>query len=314
MASTTIGKAAAIIRKGDIVAFPTETVYGLGANALDAKAVAKIFTAKGRPADNPIIVHVSDMKMLKSVVRNISPAARRLMKRFWPGPLTILFPKSERVPAIVTAGLSTVAVRMPNHKVALALIKSTGVPIAAPSANMSGRPSPTTAAHVRQDFLRLAIIDGGPTAHGLESTVVSVDGHPCVFRLGAITLEELREAVPDIAVAKHTAKRPASPGMKHKHYAPDKPLILFPLNKRKLLLRYAKYCDSPVILCSEKELRYFKEFLTVSLGKTDKEIAKNVFAALRTKKGKILLVLGVQKRGLGRAVMDRLERAASKKF
>ncbi|HEX7529202.1 MAG TPA: L-threonylcarbamoyladenylate synthase, partial [Thermoanaerobaculia bacterium] len=184
-------EAAARLRRGELVAFPTETVYGLGANALDARAVARIFEAKGRPSDNPIIVHVSDLKMLRKVAEPPSPRARRLMARFWPGPLTLILSKKSSVPSLVTAGLDTVAVRMPEG-VARDLVRLVGAPIAAPSANLSGRPSPTTAAHVAEDFPDVFVLDGGPTEHGVESTVVALDP-PRILREGAISGDLLRK-------------------------------------------------------------------------------------------------------------------------
>ena len=298
--------AARVIRTGGIVAFPTETVYGLGADALDGDAVRKIYAAKGRPADNPCIVHVSDERMLRPLVRNIPPPARALIRRFWPGPLTILFPRAANVPDAVTAGLPTVAVRMPAHPLALALIRAARTPIAAPSANRSGRPSPTTAAHVRADFPRIPIVDGGPCAHGLESTVVDLSGRPRILRLGAITLEELKAAVPGIRVAKHTAKKPASPGMKYRHYSPNKPLLLFKDVKR--MEAYARTHPRAVALCLDRHASRFRN--PVLLGKNPEEMARNLYDALRTRRGNELLVHAVPKRGHGRAVMDRLERAA----
>lgn len=303
-----IEKAAMLIRKGELVAFPTETVYGLGANALDAKASRKIFKAKGRPADNPLIVHVADKKMLEKIA-HISPAAKKLIDAFWPGPLTILFRKKSIIPSVVTAGLPNVAVRMPENRIALALIKKSGVPIAAPSANRSGRPSPTTAEHVKEDFPDIFVIDGGRTKHGLESTVVAVDGTPRVLRLGAITLERLKRVVPEISIVK--SKKIESPGQKYKHYAPKVPLILF--NSAEKLKRYAKK-NSGMILCKEKEVKKFKNLgnRVIGLGKTDKDVARNIFNELRKHDKGTLLVLGLEKKGIGRAVMDRLERAATR--
>ncbi|MGA7993099.1 MAG: L-threonylcarbamoyladenylate synthase, partial [Thermoanaerobaculia bacterium] len=185
--------AAARLRRGELVAFPTETVYGLGANALDEIAVAKIFAKKRRPLDNPVIVHVSDLKMLRRVVGRMPPLATRLAARFWPGPLTLLLSKKSSVPSSVTAGLDTVAVRMPQG-LARELVRLAGVPIAAPSANLSGRPSPTTAAHVADDFPDVYVLDGGATEHGLESTVVALTPYPTVLRQGAISEEELRRS------------------------------------------------------------------------------------------------------------------------
>ncbi|HIH23640.1 TPA: threonylcarbamoyl-AMP synthase [Candidatus Woesearchaeota archaeon] len=306
-----IARAARIIRDGGIVAFPTETIYGLGANALNSSAVGKIFSAKGRPADNPLIVHIADIDMLDDITASVPPAARALMARFWPGPLTILFERSPLLPMIVTAGLPTVAVRIPDHPMALALIKESGCPIAAPSANRSGSPSPTTAAHVRDDFPDITILDGGHTLHGVESTVVDVRGrNPTVLRLGAITLEELRRELPGIKKASSSSKRPASPGMKYRHYAPERPLHIF--DDAASLVRYAKRCSQPIILCLSEHKSAFKGYDVIDLGSTVDDAAHNLFAALRTKrKGDCILALAVPKRGKGLAVMDRLERAAN---
>ena len=302
-----IKRAVTLIKNSQIVAFPTETVYGLGANTFDATAVAKIFKAKGRPADNPLIVHISNASMLKLVVKKVPVAAQQLIDEFWPGPLSIVFEKKNTIPSIVTAGLSTVVVRMPNHPVALRLIQESGVPVAAPSA--------TTAMHVRDDFPNVFVLDGGNAKHGLESTVIDVRGRvPKVLRLGAITLEQLRRVVPAVIVAKHTAKKPASPGMKYRHYAPSRPLYVFKTKKE--LLRYAKQGkekrgSTPIILCMNNDQKYFSQYTVLLLGRTLDDVAHNIFSALRTKqKGDCLLMLAVPKKGKGSAVMDRVERAA----
>lgn len=297
------------IRKGELVAFPTETIYGLGANALNAKACAKIFKAKERPADNPLIVHVSDEEMLKGIVKHIPREARRLMQAFWPGPLTIILKKNERIPDIVNP-YRRVAARMPDHPVALALIREAGVPIAAPSANKSGRPSPTSAQHVREDFPDVFIIDGGRTRHGLESTVVEIVGGVRVYRQGAITLEQLRKVTPSATLTTKSGRAPRSPGMKYRHYAPSVPLYLF--SRPADLRRYARKERNAIILCSEEKVKEFEGCKVISLGKTSEEIAHNLYDVLRTTKKGVLLVLAVPKRGLGRAIMDRLERAATK--
>ncbi|HMA28596.1 MAG TPA: L-threonylcarbamoyladenylate synthase, partial [Thermoanaerobaculia bacterium] len=200
--------AAARIRRGELVAFPTETVYGLGANALDEKAVAKIFAAKGRPSDNPVIVHVSDMKMLRKVAEAPPPRAKALLARFWPGPLTLILSKKSSIPSSVTAGLDTVAVRMPQG-LARDLVRLAGVPIAAPSANVSGRPSPTTASHVAEDFPDVFVLDGGPTKHGVESTVLALNP-PTILREGAIPGDFLRKMIPGLRFA--ASSRHRSPG------------------------------------------------------------------------------------------------------
>jgi L-threonylcarbamoyladenylate synthase len=192
-----------LIRSGELVAFPTETVYGLGANGLSGEACRKIFQAKGRPSDNPLIVHISSIEMLHMVAASVPARAEALMNAFWPGPLTLLFPKKECVPDVVTAGLETVAVRMPAHPVARKLIEFSGVPIAAPSANRSGRPSPTTAAHVLTDLNRRVkcIIDGGSASFGVESTVVDVSrSPPVILRPGGVTREQLKRFLPDVIV------------------------------------------------------------------------------------------------------------------
>lgn len=228
-------EAAGILRSGGLVAFPTETVYGLGGNALDEDAARKIYAAKGRPSDNPLIAHVSCMEEVAPLVKEIPEAGRKLMEAFWPGPLTMIFPKSDRVPYGTTGGLDTVAIRMPDDPVANRLIALAGVPVAAPSANTSGRPSPTTADHVWQDMNgRIEmIIDGGPVGIGVESTIVDVSSAvPAVLRPGAITMEMLQEVLGEVSVDPailgplSADVRPKAPGMKYKHYAPKADLTL----------------------------------------------------------------------------------------
>lgn len=223
-----------IIRAGGLVAFPTETVYGLGANGLDGCAVEKIFAAKGRPGDNPLILHIAKKSDLKQLWKHVPDKARQLADAFWPGPLTMVYLKSDIVPPQVTAGLSTVAVRMPEHKTALALIRAAGVPIAAPSANLSGKPSPTCAQHVLDDLDGCidAIIDGGDCRVGVESTVLSLVGTPTVLRPGGVTREMLESVIGHVDIA-HAVLNPlkngetaASPGMKYKHYAPECDVVI----------------------------------------------------------------------------------------
>ncbi len=213
----------ALIRQGNIVAFPTETVYGLGADAWDPSAIQKVFDIKGRPSDNPLIVHVSDPVQIKDFASETPAAARQLIDAFWPGPLTIIFKKRKEVLDAVTAGLDTVAIRMPDHPLALELISATG-PLVAPSANKSGKPSPTKAKHVREDFGEdFPVIDGGATKVGLESTVVDLtDDHPTILRPGSISRKEIEEVL-DTEVAEtffHHLERPRSPGQKYSHYKP----------------------------------------------------------------------------------------------
>ena len=306
-------EAAARLRRGELVAFPTETVYGLGANALDAKAVAKIFEAKGRPADNPVIVHVGDLKMLRRVVRSVPALASSLVERFWPGPLTLILSKKSLVPSLVTAGRDTVAVRMPQG-LARDLVRLAGVPIAAPSANLSGRPSPTTAVHVAEDFPGVFVLDGGPTKHGVESTVVALEPFPAVLRQGALSEESLRKMIPGLRRSDENRQRgspAASPGTKYTHYAPARPLTLF--LKESSLLSYFREHPSALVLCPTGVSSLFPKQRILPLGNTSEEIARALFAALRTRrKGTELLALAIPRRGVGRAVMDRLTRAATR--
>ncbi len=228
-----IVEAARILQENEVVAFPTETVYGLGANAKSDAAVEKIFKAKGRPSDNPLIVHISNKNQLEGLVMSVPSSAEKLIEAYWPGPLTIIFNKKENVLSEkVTAGLDTVAIRMPDHPVALAIIEAAGLPIAAPSANRSGKPSPTTAQHVIDDLdgRIIGVVDGGETGVGVESTVVDCTGPvPIILRPGGVTKEQLQEVVGEIIVdpsLKEGKGAPKSPGMKYTHYAPDAPVYL----------------------------------------------------------------------------------------
>lgn len=230
-----IRKAARILRNGGLVGIPTETVYGLAANALNGAAVAGIFTAKGRPMDNPLIVHISQFDQIDGLVREVPDAARKLAERFWPGPLTIILPKGNCIPDEVSAGLDTVAIRFPSHPVARAVIDAAGVPLAAPSANLSGHPSPTTAAHVMDDMDgRIeAVLDGGPCAVGVESTVVTLAAEPPrLLRPGGVTLEQLREVLGDVEMDQAVlnplpeGQQAASPGMKYRHYSPKANVVI----------------------------------------------------------------------------------------
>ncbi len=225
--------AARLIRAGEVVAFPTETVYGLGANALSDEAVGKIYQAKGRPSDNPLIVHIGEMSQLALVARDVSDDAQRLIDAFWPGPLTLILPSTSAVAKLVTAGLPTVGVRMPDHPVALELIRQANVPIAAPSANLSGRPSPTSAEHVRKDLAGkiAAILDGGQTGVGVESTVIDMTVYPAlILRPGGVTYEQIKSVLGQVemdpAFLVDAETSPRSPGMKYAHYAPKGELWL----------------------------------------------------------------------------------------
>lgn len=228
-----IQQAAELLGKNEVVAFPTETVYGLGGNALSDGAISKIFEAKGRPSDNPLIIHIAEISQLHDFVQKVPAKAELLMETFWPGPLTIIFEKKQgMLSELATAGLSTVGVRMPDHPVALALIETAGLPIAAPSANLSGRPSPTTAQHVVDDLDgRVAgVVDGGATGVGLESTVIDcTEQIPVILRPGGITEEQLKRVLGEVMVDPAIADaqlKPKSPGMKYRHYAPDAPFYL----------------------------------------------------------------------------------------
>ncbi|MGI6150909.1 MAG: L-threonylcarbamoyladenylate synthase [Christensenellales bacterium] len=292
-----IAEGAALIRAGEVVAFPTETVYGLGANALNENAVAKIFAAKGRPNDNPLILHVSDPSEVDALAE-VTGQAKLLMEAFWPGPLTIILKKRQIVPDAATAGLPTVAIRMPENPGALALIKASGVPIAAPSANTSGRPSPTTALHVMEDLSGKIplILDGGPCKWGLESTVLSLVGAPVVLRPGAVTPGMLSAVIGEVNVAP-SALSPlekgevaASPGMKYRHYAPRAKVFLASGGPDELPKTAAALYDgckarglSPVILASEQTSGFYAGRVYDIIGdRTAPEtFCANLFSALR---------------------------------
>ncbi|VVB76057.1 Threonylcarbamoyl-AMP synthase [uncultured archaeon] len=322
-----LSEAVGLLREGKIVAFPTETVYGLGANAFDESAVKKIYLAKGRPSDNPIIVHVCDEEQLKDVVREVPQNARALIKKFWPGPLTIVLKKSPKICSAVTGGLDTVAVRMPSHKVALALIKECGFPLAAPSANSSGKPSPTIADHVFADlFGRIPlIIDGGKCEVGVESTVISfvgADGKnlivPTLLRPGKVSVEEIEEVIGKINVpasdskTKH-AKKPLSPGMKYKHYSPKAEVVVVMPGKDFLKKVFEIGGGKDIgVLSFTKRVGVDREFF---FDGNVESYAKMLFEAFRefdNKGVELILAEGVSEKGMGLALMDRLKRASSK--
>lgn len=328
-AQEAIREAAALIVQGHLVAFPTETVYGLGANALDAAACADIFAAKGRPADNPLIVHIADLPMLYALAQP-NQLALRLARALMPGPLTLVLPKQPIVPGIVSAGLNTVAIRWPSHPLAQALIAESCRPIAAPSANLSGRPSPTTAAHVYADLAgRLPLIlDGGPVEIGLESTVVDVCGEfPVILRPGRIGAEELAQAAGlPVAQAGRQAlaaqmNRPSSPGMKYRHYAPRAEMHLAKDLPQILSLReqlWQKYGHEPLLIVSAETAAALpsEASILVIAGRGDlSAYAQNLFAALRQADAEhypALVVETVPEEGLGIAIMNRLRKAAGK--
>lgn len=315
-----IRRAAALLRAGELVAFPTETVYGLGADALNAEASARIFAAKGRPADNPLIAHIAGENGLAGLIAGEPCAcARALMRAFWPGPMTLIFPKSPRVPREVTAGLDTVAVRMPSHPVARALISAAQTPIAAPSANRSGRPSPTTAAHVLEDMEgRIPLIlDGGPCEVGLESTVVDVTGvRPRILRPGGVTLEMLEGVVGDVDVDEgvlhqlQAGSQARSPGMKYKHYAPkgEVTIVTGPRAAQEIARLYDAADGRAAILAFSQadygarrvyRLKNAPGELFAALRQLDEDGMETIYAE------------DVPTAGVGLAVMNRLMRAAA---
>ena len=310
-----IKKAAKALRNGGLVAFPTETVYGLGANALDSHAVEKIFKAKGRPQDNPLIAHVSNKNDVKALVKEIPENAHALMDAFWPGPLTIVLEKTDVVPDKLTAGLGSVAIRMPANKIALALIEESGVPIAAPSANISGSPSPTTASHVIQDFSDKidVIIDGGKTKIGVESTVVDLTlNPPAILRPGKITKEDLEEVVGTVTYGSknNTVK---SPGMKYRHYAPKAKLIIAEdkIQTRKLVDEHVKKHLKVGVMTTKKQA--YKADVVRHLGDSLEEIANNLYATLREfdQDGvDVIIAQTVKDKGLGQAIMNRIKKAS----
>ena len=320
-----IERASALLRAGQVVAFPTETVYGLGANALNAEAVRAIFDAKERPADNPLIVHVAKREQLEGLCQ-VTETAQKLMDAFWPGPLTMLLMKTDQVPDITTAGLPSVAVRCPNHPAALALLTCCGLPIAAPSANRSGRPSPTSAAHVYEDMRGRVplILDGGPCRVGVESTVVDLTGEvPCVLRPGAITAEDIAALVGSCTVAP-SVMRPLkegehapSPGMRHRHYAPKAKMTVFigsdEAVAKAIIARYDG-AENAAILAHDEALPLFGSRRAFSLGTTPQEGAHLLFQRLREMDElgvSLILAQGWEAEGKALAVMNRMARAAA---
>lgn len=328
--------AAYVLRSGGLVAFPTETVYGLGANALDKNAVESIYKAKGRPPDNPLIVHIADMKAVESLADSIPSCAHRLMEAFWPGPLTLVMPKTEGIPSIITAGLGTVAVRMPSHPIALALIKMAGIPVAAPSANISGKPSPTLAKHVIEDLSDKVdvIIDGGNTIVGLESTVLDITvDPPMILRPGGITTEQLKLALGEVGCElEQTAAfidmdTPRSPGMKYAHYAPKAALLLVHGHpesvadeiSRRAALYHAEGASVGILLTDETASLYEPtlysccKILSLGTRQRPESFASNLFKCLREfdEKGvEVILAETPDTNGIGQAVMNRLLKAA----
>ncbi|MDT7907302.1 MAG: L-threonylcarbamoyladenylate synthase [Candidatus Calescibacterium sp.] len=319
-----IKKAAEIIKSGGVVAFPTETVYGLGANAYDEQAVKKIFELKGRPQDNPLIVHISKKQDVYIVAREIPEKAKVLIGEFWPGPLTLVLPKNPSIPDIVTAGLDTVAVRMPDHPIALKLIRLSGVPIAAPSANISGKPSATQPEHIKKYFGEKVFLIEGKVKIGIESTVLDLtEDVPKILRPGAITKEMIERKIGKVELVEYKKADfiPKSPGLKYRHYTPDAELILI-LRKDKMINfikenrrnweeKGKKVC---VFFFREKPKKFESSpNIKVSIsGRSLREFAKNLFKILieEGEKYDILIFEGVDERGIGLGIMNRLKKAA----
>ena len=330
-----IARAAALITQGALVAFPTETVYGLGANGLDAAACARIYAAKGRPSDNPLILHVADLAMAKQVVQGLTPVAAHLFTAFAPGPLTVILPKRAQIPDVVTGGLTSVGIRCPDSDIARTLIRMAGVPIAAPSANLSGRPSPTTAAMVYDDLAgRIPLIlDGGPSVWGVESTIIDCteEDRVTILRPGAITLEMIAAELPHVDVRIDPAlfgadTAPRAPGMKYTHYAPHAPLTVYtgaPAALQEALrdeiLRRQTAGECVGLIASRETLMALDGVLPASyyydcgMRGDDIAFANCLYDALRHFDHhdiSLLLAEGTAEEGVGRAIMNRLYRAS----
>lgn len=292
-------KVAGLIKKGETVVFPTETVYGLGADALNPEAIKKIFIAKGRPDDNPLIVHIADLDEVNPLVADIPPKAKQLMAAFWPGPLTLILKKSRIIPVEVTGGLDTVGIRFPDHPIAQAFIRMAGCPVAAPSANRSGRPSPTQGKHVLEDLdgRVSGIILSADTELGLESTVIDMTvDPPVVLRPGDVTVGELREVLGEVAVSANVTKneipgKVSSPGMKYTHYSPKGELVVVKGSPEEIRGKINKavshYRGNPMtigILASDETMGFYRGGYIISLGSRNdpKEMSKNLFSRLRT--------------------------------
>lgn len=330
--SEKIREAAEIIRQGGLVAFPTETVYGLGADGLNSDASKKIYAAKGRPSDNPLILHISSIKALDDLTEGDSPLGMKLAQAFWPGPLTLIFQKSSKVPLETTGGLNTVAIRMPSHPIAYELIRQSGAYIAAPSANASGRPSPTTAEHVLEDMdgrIEM-IIDGGKADIGLESTIVDVTGEvPVILRPGFITLEDIKEIVGEAEYDKGLFKKPdndnfkpKAPGMKYRHYAPKGQLTIYEGESdnvirainRAAAAKQAEGFKVGIIATRETLNAYqYGSVEVIGTREDEKTIAAGLFQILRefdTQQADYIFSESFYDNPLGQAIMNRLLKAA----
>lgn len=325
-----IKEAAEVIKQGGLVAFPTETVYGLGVNGLDENAVKKIFIAKGRPQDNPLILHVADLN-IKPYVKEIPKVAKSIMEKYWPGPITLLFKKSDIVPNITSANLDTVGIRMPSNNIARELILASGTTIAAPSANISGRPSPTNVDSCIEDLSGKVeyIIGGSISEVGLESTIVDCTVKPiCILRPGAITIEMLREIDENVYIDPAVLKKPEgdfkpkAPGMKYRHYAPKAPVKIIKGDIKKtiakideIVLNYIEQEKTVGIIATDETKGNYKNPIVVSLGSRHnlEEIAQNLFKVLRSFDSldvDIILCEAFEEEGVGAAIMNRLKKSA----
>jgi L-threonylcarbamoyladenylate synthase len=325
-----IDEAGKALREGKLVAFPTETVYGLGANALDKVAVSNIFSAKGRPQDNPLIVHVADFN-IDGLVMEVPAVSRQLMESFWPGPLTIILKKSSLIPDVTSAGLDSIGIRMPLNPIAREIIKAAGVPIAAPSANVSGRPSPTDWKRCMEDLDGRVdyIVGGGRSEVGLESTIVDCTEYPlCVLRPGGITLDMLREIDENVYIDPAVMRKnegdfkPKAPGMKYRHYAPKAPLKIIQGDLQKTIAKINEIVQNSIdennavgILATDETKDKYISGMIISLGSRDnmESIGQNLFEALRSfddAKVDLILSEAFEERGVGTAVMNRLKKSA----
>ena len=327
-----IRRAGDILKRGGLVAFPTETVYGLGGDALNTEAARKIYEAKGRPSNNPLIVHIADMEHLEAIAAEIPEKARKLAAVWWPGPLTMIFNKKDIVPDATSGGLPTVAVRMPNHPIALELIRAAGGYIAAPSANTSGRPSPTIAEHVREDLDGKIdmILDGGEVRIGLESTIVDfTDEIPMLLRPGYINMEKLEEILGEVlidpAILDENASRnirPKAPGMMYRHYAPKAQLTIVEGGEKEVVDRILELAaqssregKSVGIIAADETAEFYKDYDVKNIGsrETDKEIARRLFRVLREFDDEgtdVILSESFETPRMGQAIMNRLLKAA----
>lgn len=321
--------AARFLLENEVVALPTETVYGLGGNAENDVAVEKIFAAKGRPSDNPLIIHIADKQQLKAFVTEIPEKAEILMERFWPGPLTIIFKKKDgALSEKATAGLDTVGVRMPDHPVALALLKKCQLPIAAPSANSSGKPSPTNAQHVIEDLYgKIAgVLDGGSTGVGVESTVLDcTEDNPVILRPGGVTKEQLEAVVGEVyldAALVNEESKPKAPGMKYQHYAPNAPLYLVNGSQsflQRLIEEKQKEGLRVGVLATEESVESYHSDITIACGKRSQleTVAAALYETLRSfnqEKVDIIFSEMFPNTGVGHAIMNRLQKAAGNKI